>query len=100
MFPHPEDLYRSQQLRHAETIRNHTLERQARAAARPPHRLREITLRIGGFVLSRRWWKGIAALFTRRRSAGSAPSQPHRATVPPGSSTKALTGAAPDSIRR
>ena len=36
MFPHPEDLYRAQQQRHAETIRNHTLERQAGAAARPP----------------------------------------------------------------
>jgi hypothetical protein len=65
MFPHPEDLHRAHQLQHAEMIRNHTLERQARAAHRPTHRLREIGLHVSGFVRSSRWWKGVTALFTR-----------------------------------
>jgi hypothetical protein len=64
MFPHPEDLHRMHQLQHAEMIRNHTLERRARAANRPTHRLREIAVHVRTFVLSRRWWKGIVALFT------------------------------------
>jgi len=64
MFPHPEDLYRAQERQHAELIRNHTLERQARAAHPPTHRLREIGCHVGSFVLSGRWWEAITALFT------------------------------------
>ena len=64
MLPHPQDLHRMHQRQHAELIRNHTLERQARAAHRPRRRLRENGLNVIGFVLSRRWWSGITALFT------------------------------------
>jgi hypothetical protein len=45
-------------------IRNHTLERQVRAAQRQRRRLSEIGLNVIRFVLSRRWWRGITALFT------------------------------------
>jgi hypothetical protein len=64
MFPHPEDLHRLHQQQHAELIRNHTLERQARAALRPRRRLREIGLNVFHFILSRRWWRGITAPLT------------------------------------
>jgi hypothetical protein len=72
MFPHPEDLYRLHQQQHAEMIRSHTRERQARAAHQPSHRLREIGLHVSGFVPSRRWWKGITSLFNRHNHQAGA----------------------------
>jgi len=83
MFPHPEDLYRAHRLQHAEMIRNHTLERQARAAHRPTHRLREISLHVGGFVRSRRWWRGITSLFTGHgHRAGTVTTAPPNGALP------------------
>lgn len=64
MFPHPEDLHRLHKQQHAELIRNHMLERQARAAHRPRRRLHEIGLNVIHFILARRWWRGITAPFT------------------------------------
>jgi hypothetical protein len=49
-------------------VRNHTLERQARAAHRPRRRLGEIGLNVIRFVLSRHWWRGITALFTHHNN--------------------------------
>ena len=66
MSIHPEDLHRLLQLEHAEMIRNRSLEREARAARRPPRRLREMGGHISGLVHPRRWLKGITSLFTRR----------------------------------
>ena len=109
MFPHPEDLYRAHQQQHAEMIRNHTLERQARAANRPTHRLREIGLHISGFVLSTRWWKGITALFTRHshpaRTVTTGPRNGALPIIAPprfplGSPASALTESAAESTRR
>jgi hypothetical protein len=109
MFPHPEDLYRAHQLQHTEMIRNHTLERQARAANRPTHRLREIGLHHSGFVLARHWWKGITALFTRHsQRAGTVTTALRNGALPViapprfplGSSVSALTDSAAESTRR
>jgi hypothetical protein len=109
MFPHPEDLHRLHQQQHAELIRNHTLERQARAAHRPRRRLREIGLHISDFVLSRRWWTGITGLFTphNHRDRSVTPALRNAAlpiiTPPPfplGSPATALADSAAASTRR
>ena len=104
MFPHPEDLHRAHQRQHAEMMRNCALERQAREArhghlrTRRPH---EIYASVSRFVGSRRWWKVIAALFTRHSNpagAGAAatpapiPTQP---VSPAGSSAGAFSEPAP-----
>ena len=109
MFPHPEDLHRLHQLQHAEIARNHALIRQARAAHPPTHRLREISLHISGFVLSRRWWTNITGLFTHHNHPdrtfttavrkGALPAITP-STFPLGSPASALTDSAAESTRR
>jgi hypothetical protein len=69
MFPHPEDLRRMHHVEHAEMMKSRTLERRARQAGHRHGRTRpfhEISVRIRGFVASRRWW----ALFTGRNHRG------------------------------
>ena len=109
MFPHPEDLHRLHQQQHAEITRNHTLARRARAAHPPTHRLREISLHISGFVLSRRWWKDITGLFALHSHPDRSATTPLRhaalpiitpPTFPLGSPAGALADSAAESSRR
>ena len=91
MFLHPEDLYRLHQQQHPELIRNRALDRQARAAHQPSHRLREIGLHVSGLALSRRWWKAITAHFHRdSNQTGTPTSAPQRRTSVHHSTTSTL----------
>ena len=83
MFPHPEDLHRAHQLQHAEMIKNHARERQARAAHRPTRRRRGTGLFISVLVMPWHWWKGIVTRFTRRNiQTGTVTTALHNGTLP------------------
>ena len=109
MFLHPEDLHRLHHQQHTELIRNHMLERQARAAHRPRRRLREIGLNVIHFILYRRWWRGITAPFThhnhRDRTVTTALRNGALPITPPptfvvGSPATARTGSPAELTRR
>jgi len=82
MFPHPEDLYRTHQRYCAEMIRNNALEKAALAARRPTHRFGENAIRVGGFAIPRRWWKGLTMLLRRGGGAGTVPTTHSDGVVP------------------
>ena len=88
MFPHPEDLHRAHQRQHAEMMRNHARERQARQARdgyRRTRRFRETAVSVGRFVASGHWWKVITALFTGHNhptGAGATAAPPPIPTQP------------------
>lgn len=98
MSLHPEDLYRAYQLEHAETVRKHTLERQARAAHRPTRRLREIASHVVSSVRLRRWSRVLSSLTIRRSHRNATGMVPRDGALPPAAPTPVAVGSAAGAV--